>query len=120
MATKESVLSKRVVSVPAFECAALSNVSEQRRLIRRGEVLGGDSGNSGEIQQGKHPGPLGVPRSRLGPAFLPALVLVGVTHSPLQPVQNVARILKGHLANIVTYAIHRLTSTVVEGLNGKT
>ena len=41
------------------------------------------------------------------------------THSRLQPVQKVARMLKRHLANIVTYARHRLTNAVAEGLNSK-
>ncbi len=41
------------------------------------------------------------------------------THSRLAPVREVAHMLKRHLDNIVTYAKHRLTNAVAEGLNSK-
>ncbi len=41
------------------------------------------------------------------------------TPSRLEPVRKVAHTLKRHLDNIVTYATHRLTNAVAEGLNSK-
>ena len=41
------------------------------------------------------------------------------THSRLEPVREVAHMLKRHLDNIITYAKHRLTNAVAEGLNSK-
>jgi transposase len=42
-----------------------------------------------------------------------------VTHSRLAPMIKVARMLKAHLANILTYLDHRVTNAVTEGLNAK-
>ena len=41
------------------------------------------------------------------------------THSRLQPVIDVARMIKNHLANVMTYFDHRITNAVSEGLNSK-
>ena len=41
------------------------------------------------------------------------------THSRLAPIIKVARMLKAHLANILTYLTHRITNAVTEGLNAK-
>lgn len=41
------------------------------------------------------------------------------THSRLVPLVKVARMLKRHLANILTYLTHRITNAVTEGLNAK-
>ncbi len=41
------------------------------------------------------------------------------THSRLTPMRKVAHLLKRHLLNILTYATHRLTNAVAEGLNSK-
>lgn len=41
------------------------------------------------------------------------------THSGLQPVIDVARMLKTHLENVLTYFEHRITNAVSEGLNSK-
>ena len=41
------------------------------------------------------------------------------THSRLQPVIDVARMLKTHLENVLTYFDHRITNAVSEGLNSK-
>lgn len=41
------------------------------------------------------------------------------THSRLAPMIKVARMLKGHLENILTYLTHRVTNAVTEGLNSK-
>jgi len=41
------------------------------------------------------------------------------THSRLKPVKDAARTIKNHFENIVTYAHHRITNAVVEGLNSK-
>jgi transposase len=41
------------------------------------------------------------------------------THSRLQPVIEVARTLKRHLAGLLTYCKHRITNAVSEGLNSK-
>jgi transposase len=41
------------------------------------------------------------------------------THSRLAPVIKVARMLKAHLENILTYLTHRITNAVTEGLNAK-
>ena len=41
------------------------------------------------------------------------------THSRLQPVKKVARMIKVHLANVLTYFDHRITNAVSEGLNSK-
>ncbi len=37
-----------------------------------------------------------------------------------EPMKNVARMLKSHLDNILTYLTHRITNAVTEGLNAKT
>lgn len=42
-----------------------------------------------------------------------------VSRSRLQPVIEVARMLKRHLDNLVTYLRHRITNAVTEGLNSK-
>jgi transposase len=39
--------------------------------------------------------------------------------SRLEPMKKVARMLKSHLENVVTYIKHRITSAVAEGLNAK-
>lgn len=39
--------------------------------------------------------------------------------SRLDPMKNVARMLKAHLENILTYLTHRITNAVTEGLNAK-
>lgn len=41
------------------------------------------------------------------------------THSQLEPMIRVARMLKRHLENILTYLTHRITNAVTEGLNAK-
>ena len=41
------------------------------------------------------------------------------THSRLAPIIKVARMLKQHLENILTYLTHRITNAVTEGLNAK-
>jgi transposase len=41
------------------------------------------------------------------------------THSRLQPVIKVARLVKNHLANVLTYCDHGITNAVSEGLNSK-
>jgi transposase len=41
------------------------------------------------------------------------------THSALKPVVQVARMLKTHLANVLTYCDHRITNATSEGLNSK-
>lgn len=41
------------------------------------------------------------------------------THSRLAPIIKVARMLKAHLENILTYLTHRITNAVTEGLNAK-
>jgi transposase len=41
------------------------------------------------------------------------------THSRLEPMIKVARMLKRHLENILTYLTHRITNAVTEGLNAK-
>lgn len=39
--------------------------------------------------------------------------------SRLEPMKKVARMLKAHLENILTYLTHRITNAVTEGLNPK-
>jgi transposase len=41
------------------------------------------------------------------------------THSRLQPVKKVARMIHNHLENVLTYFEHRITNAVSEGLNSK-
>ena len=41
------------------------------------------------------------------------------THSRLKPVVKVARMIQGHLDNVVTYFDHRITNATSEGLNSK-
>jgi len=41
------------------------------------------------------------------------------THSQLEPMIKVARMLKRHLGNILTYLKHRITNAVTEALNAK-
>jgi len=41
------------------------------------------------------------------------------THSRLQPVKKVARMIHNHLGNVLTYFDHRVTNAVSEGLNSK-
>jgi transposase len=41
------------------------------------------------------------------------------THSRLPPVKKVARMIKSHLANVLSYFDHRITNAVSEGLNSK-
>lgn len=41
------------------------------------------------------------------------------THSRLAPMVNVARMIKAHLENILTYLKHRVTNAMTEGLNAK-
>lgn len=41
------------------------------------------------------------------------------THSRLEPIKKAAKTLKTHLDNIVTYARHRITNALAEGLNTK-
>jgi transposase len=41
------------------------------------------------------------------------------THSRLKPVVNVARMIHGHLDNVLTYFDHRITNATSEGLNSK-
>lgn len=41
------------------------------------------------------------------------------THSRLKPMIAVARMLKAHLENILTYLQHRVTNAITEGLNAK-
>ena len=41
------------------------------------------------------------------------------THSRLQPIINAAKMLKTHIDNIVTYAKHRITNALAEGINTK-
>jgi len=41
------------------------------------------------------------------------------THCRLPPVKKVARMIKVHLPNVLTYFKHRITNAVSEGLNSK-
>lgn len=41
------------------------------------------------------------------------------THSRLKPIIEVAKMIKEHLSNILTYLRHRITNAVTEGLNSK-
>ena len=41
------------------------------------------------------------------------------THSRLKPIIEVAKMIKEHLSNILTYLKHRITNAVAEGLNSK-
>ena len=41
------------------------------------------------------------------------------THSRLKPIVDVAKMIKRHLDNILTYLKHRITNAVAEGLNSK-
>ena len=41
------------------------------------------------------------------------------THSRLEPIKKAAKTLKVHLNNIVTYARHRITNSLAEGINTK-
>jgi transposase len=41
------------------------------------------------------------------------------THSRLKPVKKVARMIRNHLENVLTYFDHRITNAVSEGLNSK-
>ena len=41
------------------------------------------------------------------------------THSRLQPIKKAAKTLKTHIDNIVTYARHRITNALAEGINTK-
>lgn len=41
------------------------------------------------------------------------------THSRLEPVKKVARMIRSHLENVLTYFDHRVTNAVSEGLNSK-
>jgi transposase len=41
------------------------------------------------------------------------------THSRLKPVVKVARMIRGHLDNVLTYFDHRITNATSEGLNSK-
>ena len=41
------------------------------------------------------------------------------THSRLPPMIEKARMLKTHLANVLTYLKHRITNATAEGLNSK-
>jgi transposase len=41
------------------------------------------------------------------------------TRSALTPVIKVARMIKSHLANVLTYCDHRITNATIEGLNSK-
>jgi transposase len=41
------------------------------------------------------------------------------THSRLEPMKKAAKTLKSHVDNIVTYAIHRITNALAEGINTK-
>lgn len=41
------------------------------------------------------------------------------THSRLAPMVKVARMLKAHLDNILTYLTHRVTNAIAEGMNAK-
>ena len=41
------------------------------------------------------------------------------THSKLQPIKKAAKTIKTHIDNIVTYARHRITNALAEGINTK-
>jgi transposase len=41
------------------------------------------------------------------------------THSRLEPVNKVAKMINNHLENVLTYFDHRITNAVSEGLNSK-
>jgi transposase len=41
------------------------------------------------------------------------------THSRLEPIKKVARTVKAHIDNILTYARHRITNALGEAINGK-
>lgn len=41
------------------------------------------------------------------------------THSQLKPIKKAAKTLKTHIDNIVTYAKHRITNALAEGINAK-
>jgi len=41
------------------------------------------------------------------------------THSRLKPMIDVAKMLKRHLCNILTYLQHRITNAMMEGFNSK-
>ena len=42
-----------------------------------------------------------------------------VIHGKLEPMKNVARMIKSRLAQVVSYCQHRITNAVAEGLNSK-
>lgn len=44
---------------------------------------------------------------------------VWVTHSKLEPMKNVGKMLNDHLENILTFCTHRITNGAAEGLNSK-
>jgi transposase len=44
---------------------------------------------------------------------------IWATHCRLKPVRNVARMMRDHLENVLTYFDHRITNAVSEGLNSK-
>ena len=44
---------------------------------------------------------------------------IWATHSRLAPMVKVARMIRGHLDNVLTYFEHRITNAVSEGLNSK-
>ena len=41
------------------------------------------------------------------------------SHCRLEPIKKAAKTLKKHLDNIVTYARHRITNSLAEGMNAK-
>ncbi len=48
-----------------------------------------------------------------------AIVKKAGTHSRLEPIKKAAKTFKVHLDNIVTYARHRITNPLTEGINAK-
>ena len=44
---------------------------------------------------------------------------IWATHSRLAPMVKVARMIRGHLDNVLTYFDHRITNATSEGLNSK-
>ena len=61
---------------------------------------------------------VGVPAPGLGAAALAALVLLGDAFA-LEPVIEVARMIRDHLDNVLTYLDYRITTATCEGFNSK-
>ena len=89
---------------------------EQRGVCRvEGSATesGARLGDEGTLQQ-----VLGISGGGLGATIFQGLVWLG-SRSQLKPMADVARLLKRHLENLLTYLRHHITNAVTEGLNSK-